>query len=468
MSERAANSKQMPKEPPLHAAGTRKNSVGVVRGMPSPPAQGGAQPKGGPTSSAPGAAHDASADGADASMLKDLQCMLVEGDPKMMRSNHGAKGPGAEEMKSAKRRGRPPRWASSGDASQADAPPAPVPGAPPSVQLCCNRWEHLGGAFGCKLVAGHAGPHALQDLPSRRGTSSARAAAAAAAASAPAPATATAASTKPVARRSMAPPHADIADAMNRVPAELAAPGAPAASAAAAAVQSRASPLTTASRGASPTSSTASVASATSDARGKVAAAGAASTSAAAGTAAPPVDVMALTPQSKLHLFVWAQCDRCSKWRRLPPGMAPSEEGWWECSMNAKKALNDCSYPEEAMEENELAGERLERVRELRGELPQRGGERERERGGGGGGERGKKRKRRGKELSQGAAARAAAAARAPRRAGASGGARGVARRPRCRAAAPRRPTHRRAAPLAPSGAAAAAAAARVAAAAEA
>ena len=119
------------REPPLHAAGTRKNSVGVVRGMPSPPAQGGAQPKGGPTSSAPGAAHDASADGADASMLKDLQCMLVEGDPKMMRSNHGAKGPGAEEMKSAKRRGRPPRWASSGDASQADAPPAPVPGAPP-------------------------------------------------------------------------------------------------------------------------------------------------------------------------------------------------------------------------------------------------------------------------------------------------------------------------------------------------
>ena len=28
----------------------------------------------------------------------------------------------------------------------------------------------------------------------------------------------------------------------------------------------------------------------------------------------------ALLPARKLHLFVWAQCDKCSKWRRLPPG----------------------------------------------------------------------------------------------------------------------------------------------------
>ena len=36
------------------------------------------------------------------------------------------------------------------------------------VRLCCNIWEHQGGAFGCRLLAGHSGPHALQDLPSRR------------------------------------------------------------------------------------------------------------------------------------------------------------------------------------------------------------------------------------------------------------------------------------------------------------
>ena len=239
---------------------------------------------------------------------------------------------------------------------------------------------------------------------------------------------------------------------MNRVPAELRR-SRRAGRTAAAAVQSRASPLTTASRGASPTSSTASVASATSDARGKVAAAGAASTSAAAGTAAPPVDVMALTPQSKLHLFVWAQCDRCSKWRRLPPGMAPSEEGWWECSMNAKKALNDCSYPEEAMEENELAGERLERVRELRGELPQRGGERERGAAAAAAASAGRSASGAPEELSQGAAA-AAPPPPAPRRPAPRGR---TWRRPS--PSTPRRaPRPAPARPPAPSGAAAAAA----------
>ena len=49
-------------------------------------------------------------------------------------------------------------------------------GAPPfaaatviasAADLCCNRWEHLGGAFGCMLKAGHAGPHVC-GLPSRR------------------------------------------------------------------------------------------------------------------------------------------------------------------------------------------------------------------------------------------------------------------------------------------------------------
>ena len=55
---------------------------------------------------------------------------------------------------------------------------APLVGLNAGVKLCCNLWEHLGGAFGCGLLAGHEGPHALQDLPSRRSTASAARAAA--------------------------------------------------------------------------------------------------------------------------------------------------------------------------------------------------------------------------------------------------------------------------------------------------
>ena len=41
----------------------------------------------------------------------------------------------------------------------------------------------------------------------------------------------------------------------------------------------------------------------------------------------------ALPNGRKLHLYVWAACEKCGKWRRLPPGHAPaSEEAWWEFS----------------------------------------------------------------------------------------------------------------------------------------
>ena len=35
-------------------------------------------------------------------------------------------------------------------------------------------------------------------------------------------------------------------------------------------------------------------------------------------------------PACEMRLFSWAQCEKCSKWRRLPPGREPSEEAYWQ------------------------------------------------------------------------------------------------------------------------------------------
>ena len=43
----------------------------------------------------------------------------------------------------------------------------------------------------------------------------------------------------------------------------------------------------------------------------------------------------------------WAQCDKCDKWRLLPPGM-PVPCGSWDCSLNPDASRNACEIPEGA------------------------------------------------------------------------------------------------------------------------
>eukprot|EP00198_Chlamydomonas_reinhardtii_P003176 XP_001692512.1 predicted protein [Chlamydomonas reinhardtii] len=44
---------------------------------------------------------------------------------------------------------------------------------------------------------------------------------------------------------------------------------------------------------------------------------------------------------------VWAQCDGCQKWRRLPPGTVLDESQPWYCKQNADPRYNSCEAPEE-------------------------------------------------------------------------------------------------------------------------
>ena len=55
-------------------------------------------------------------------------------------------------------------------------------------------------------------------------------------------------------------------------------------------------------------------------------------------------------PLPKLELFSWAQCDTCSKWRRLPPGHEPSEDALWECLMSPERSRNTCEAAEEVLQ----------------------------------------------------------------------------------------------------------------------
>ena len=48
----------------------------------------------------------------------------------------------------------------------------------------------------------------------------------------------------------------------------------------------------------------------------------------------------------------WAQCEACSKWRRLPAGATPPGEAEvWRCSMNPDPAHNTCAAEEQTEEE---------------------------------------------------------------------------------------------------------------------
>jgi hypothetical protein len=39
----------------------------------------------------------------------------------------------------------------------------------------------------------------------------------------------------------------------------------------------------------------------------------------------------------------WVQCERCDKWRRIPPHAAADEDAQaWECSLNPDPAYNSC------------------------------------------------------------------------------------------------------------------------------
>ena len=53
---------------------------------------------------------------------------------------------------------------------------------------------------------------------------------------------------------------------------------------------------------------------------------------------------------------LWAQCDACGKWRRLPESMRDSDEldEAWTCAMHPDPALRGCEVAEEALEEDEV------------------------------------------------------------------------------------------------------------------
>ena len=51
---------------------------------------------------------------------------------------------------------------------------------------------------------------------------------------------------------------------------------------------------------------------------------------------------------------LWAQCELCSKWRRLPDGaLPPSEDSPWICSMNTNSEQNTCAAAEDVEEEDD-------------------------------------------------------------------------------------------------------------------
>ena len=75
-----------------------------------------------------------------------------------------------------------------------------------------------------------------------------------------------------------------------------------------------------------------------------------------------------------VELIAWVQCERCSKWRRLPPGVpAPKASSEWVCAFHPDPNFNDCNYPEEEDDgSEEQAANLLSEVeaKAARGELP--------------------------------------------------------------------------------------------------
>mmetsp|Transcript_39573 Transcript_39573/g.112231 ORF Transcript_39573/g.112231 Transcript_39573/m.112231 type:complete len:360 (+) Transcript_39573:788-1867(+) len=62
---------------------------------------------------------------------------------------------------------------------------------------------------------------------------------------------------------------------------------------------------------------------------------------------------------------VWAQCEICNKWRRLPPGSVVEEETPWYCHMNGDKARNRCDIAEEEYSDTEYVEEASDGNRSL-------------------------------------------------------------------------------------------------------
>ena len=58
----------------------------------------------------------------------------------------------------------------------------------------------------------------------------------------------------------------------------------------------------------------------------------------------------------------WVACDRCDKWRRLPPDVSKKLPAVWYCSMHPDPARRRCAAPEEEASEGEVE-ERTQRVR---------------------------------------------------------------------------------------------------------
>eukprot|EP00727_Mastigamoeba_balamuthi_P010868 m51a1_g6403 hypothetical protein (876) ;mRNA; f:234958-238388 len=50
---------------------------------------------------------------------------------------------------------------------------------------------------------------------------------------------------------------------------------------------------------------------------------------------------------------MWVQCERCEKWRRLPPGIMPPS-GRWFCALNPNPEFRDCSVAQEEMYKDEV------------------------------------------------------------------------------------------------------------------
>jgi hypothetical protein len=56
--------------------------------------------------------------------------------------------------------------------------------------------------------------------------------------------------------------------------------------------------------------------------------------------------------ESKADVRIWAQCEKCSVWRRMAVGVK-QWDGDFECSMNNWDRYNECGMPEEEMGEDE-------------------------------------------------------------------------------------------------------------------
>uniref|UniRef100_UPI00398F80F8 MORC family CW-type zinc finger protein 3-like n=1 Tax=Pristiophorus japonicus TaxID=55135 RepID=UPI00398F80F8 len=69
-----------------------------------------------------------------------------------------------------------------------------------------------------------------------------------------------------------------------------------------------------------------------------------------------PQSIVPVEDLQKVPDQVWAQCDGCLKWRKLPVGMNPDTlPDKWFCSMNPNSQFRSCSVPEEPEDVVEIA-----------------------------------------------------------------------------------------------------------------